>query len=660
MRQDKKVSWKENWMLLVILPVILVVCFCVWWVRIDTVNEVVVVSDTAEWHLQGHDFDEIFVRTWGSTVEYVPGALLTPEEFENADYSIGDPKNVADYVTTRVRLYVPDGRAYFLTTDSLDFAERIYINGHLYQEVGQPATSREAMIPKTTTVCFTVTPQNGVIEIVRQASNFVHREADFKSPFRIGSAQTAGRHYNRILIMSTVLASFGWLLFIVHMVLYLLQRGNRANLYFAFLCLVWCIYTGITEVQAAVLAFPNIPWALTFRVEYISVPICTLLAMLALDALFEGLVQRGVKWAATGALLAASVAYMFLDTYTMSYLILGTNPLCIAIAAYLVVRLLWRARQKDNRSIELIIVLCGLGMLACALLRDTLYHFASAFLPAVHANLTEFVLPTFILFQMVANFSATMRKERVAVEQRQMLFAENAALDRVNQMKNELMADLTHELRTPLSVMSAYAQLAVKSVQEGNVDEQTAEDLKLIRHEAERLADMATDVLQVFRQNENAGSMGAFSMGMVMEQVARLMSPMLKKTENTLVLHMDENLPYAFGRVEECTQLLWNLIANANSHTQNGSIDIIAVADNAGGMPMIAVSVKDNGSGIAPQLLPHIFERYKSDTHGGSGLGLPICQEIVEAHGGNITVESVEGKGTTVRFTMPATEGENA
>lgn len=649
---------KGNLPLFFILPLIVLLCFGIWVLRVDVTEQVTVDSDTPEWYLYDYDFDKVFVRARGNTVEYVPGALLTPEEFDSADYITGDPKNAADYLTTRIRLYVPDGRAYFVTGDSLDFAERIYINGELYQEVGVPAASREAMTPQTTAMSFTVVPQDGIIEIVRQVSNFVHRESDFKSPFRIGSAETAGRHHSRILNLSTMLVSFGLLLFVVHLVLFLLQQGVRANLYFSLLCLAWSLYTAVTGAQAGIAVFPNLPWVLTFRVEYISIPVCTLLAMLALNAMFKGLVQRAVKYTVIGLLTGLAIFYCVADTVLMSRMVMGGNVLCVALALYLVGRLVWRLRHKENRIPELTIVLTALVIVAYALLRDVLYHSTGAFLPAINANLTELALPVFILFQMVANFYSTMRQVRTAIEQRQLLAVENAALDRVNQMKNELMANLTHELRTPLAVMSAYSQLTVKAVQAGKVDAQTTEDLKLISSEAKRLADMASHVLGVFRNKESISGMAPFRLETVIEQVGRLAVPMLDKNKNTLALEAADNLPPAYGRAEECTQLLWNLLINANAHMRNGAIHIRATVAVEDKPPMLVVTVKDSGTGISPELSPHVFERHITGDTEGAGLGLPICKEIVEAHGGTISVESTLGEGTTVCFTLPVAKSE--
>lgn len=652
---------RQHWILPAVLALVVVMCFALWFLRVDVADRIVVFSDTPEWNLSEYNLDEEYVWARGSVAEYVPHALLSPDEFEQADYLVGKPKNSADYLTSRFRLYVPDGKVYVLTTDSVDYADRIYINGQLYDEIGIPASTRAAMVPQTQTVYFTVEPEDGVIEIVQQVSNFVHREGGNPVGFRIGSFETAGVHYNRILTMSAVLVGFGLLLFLVHLTLYILQRGYRANLYFALFCLVWSVQTLVSSARLIVALFPHIPWELTFRVGYMSIPLCALFLALALGAMFPGLMQRAVKWLTVGVMTAIALVYAFADTVFMSHMSNVTNVLCIVLALYLIARLLWRVRIKENRTIELGIILTGLAILAYALLRDTLYHNDMNIFPRVDAEFVGFAVPVFVLFQMIVNFHGTMQQVRAAEERHQRLAAENAALDRVNTLKTELMANLTHELRTPLAVMSVYAQLTAEAVRDGTVDEQTTRDLDLVSSESKRLANMASDLLSIFQNKAATSEKEHFDLHTVVAQVTRLAAPLLEREKNTLVLEIPENLPSLYGRTEECTQLIWNILANANSHTQNGVIALrigVIPPEKPQGTAVLCLVIQDNGSGIDPKLLPHVFERKHSDTEERTGLGLVICKEIVEAHEGSITIESVLGQGTTVRITLPASPQE--
>jgi two-component system sensor histidine kinase BaeS len=98
-------------------------------------------------------------------------------------------------------------------------------------------------------------------------------------------------------------------------------------------------------------------------------------------------------------------------------------------------------------------------------------------------------------------------------------------------------------------------------------------------------------------------------------------------------------------------EVLTNVLANAIRHTPRGGVVTVAAADSDGG---VAVSVRDTGSGIPADVLPHIFERFtRADDSPGAGLGLAIAKSLVEAHGGTITATSAPGQGAEVRFTLP-------
>ncbi|MDL2258576.1 winged helix-turn-helix domain-containing protein [Eubacteriales bacterium OttesenSCG-928-K08] len=407
---------KENLTLFIILPLILVLCYWVWATRVDKSKEVIVYSDTQEWYLHEYDFDDIFVRARGDIAEYVPEALLTPEEFEAADYIVGKPKNAAQYLTSRFRLYVPDGKVYALTTDSVDFADRIYINGTLYQEIGTPATNKEEMVPQTRAQYYTVIPENGVIEIVQQVSNFVHRDGGNPTGFRIGSIETAGRHYDRKLNMASIVMGACLLLFIIHMLLYLMQRNYHANLYFALFCLVWFMQAGAVGQRVFVALYPQLTWYTTFRMEYIATPLSTLFMMLALGSMFPGLVHKPVKLSFIVLCSAVSVFYIFGDTVLMSHAKRYFNYAFTGLHYYMAARFLWLFLRRKERRKEAVIVFSGLIVYGYAMLRDTFYHNDMTFFPKVYANFSDFAVLVFILFQMVAAFYGTMREVAAAKE----------------------------------------------------------------------------------------------------------------------------------------------------------------------------------------------------------------------------------------------------
>ena len=125
----------------------------------------------------------------------------------------------------------------------------------------------------------------------------------------------------------------------------------------------------------------------------------------------------------------------------------------------------------------------------------------------------------------------------------------------------------------------------------------------------------------------------------------------LNKNNNRLALRIPLELPIVEADPSRLKRVFVNLISNALKHTYNGTILIKAETDEG----FIKVTVKDTGSGISPEDMPHIWERYYKGKHSetGTGLGLFICKFIIESHGGKIWAESKVGKGTEFIFTLP-------
>jgi signal transduction histidine kinase len=132
----------------------------------------------------------------------------------------------------------------------------------------------------------------------------------------------------------------------------------------------------------------------------------------------------------------------------------------------------------------------------------------------------------------------------------------------------------------------------------------------------------------------------------------------LEKRGNRLTIRVPGQPPKVNGNADRLIPLLTNLISNANAHTRDGGIEVSAALDAGAGR--IAITVRDTGAGIAPDILPHVFERGVFGKDGKTRLGLAISKEIAEAHGGMIAIESELGEGTAVTLTLPVLKEEAA
>lgn len=229
-------------------------------------------------------------------------------------------------------------------------------------------------------------------------------------------------------------------------------------------------------------------------------------------------------------------------------------------------------------------------------------------------------------------------------------------------LRQQLVADVAHELRTPLANIRGY----LEAIEDGVVSADEA-TLRTLREEAAQLNGLIDD-LQELAQAE-AGELrlnrAAITPAELIERAIEAARP--RAAEEGIFLHGEAalELPAVAVDLQRIGQVLQNLLTNALRHTATGGRVTMSAAlapDNP--QRMVALSVTDTGSGIAPEDLPRIFERfYRADSSraratGGSGLGLTIARRLVEAHGGQIDVVSAVGEGSRFTITLPAAVAE--
>ena len=248
-----------------------------------------------------------------------------------------------------------------------------------------------------------------------------------------------------------------------------------------------------------------------------------------------------------------------------------------------------------------------------------------------------------------------------AIRQKQETALQNAALEEVNKQKDDFLANISHEMKTPLAVINGYLELCLDmEKQKPGPDERVIVNMTRALSEGNRAAHMTKQLLDI--ASIESGSMvwhfERVDIGRMAEDVQDRYFAMLNKGHNTLTLAIPGGLPDVRADGDQISRVLVNLIQNALRFTRNGTITVSAQEESG----YVKVSVKDTGSGIPPELMPHLFERfYTGEGSTGSGLGLYICKQTIEAHGGSIGIKSLQGKGTEIHFTLPVwREGEGA
>lgn len=642
--------------LFIVLPLIVLLCLSLWYMRhyyrvSDLSN---IDSRSGVFDLTGVDLSTGIVYLQGE-VEYIPG-ILTPEEFSarEKEAEIGNPWNLPS-ATSRIRILVPDGGTYMLTTGSIDFAHRAYVNGKLIFEAGTPASKAGDFVPGFRQMSLEVSAQNGVIEIIQQGANFVHREGGGHSNIFFGAPAAIQRFLALTFGPEYITVGLFAALFLIHMVLYVVRRSYRPNLIFSVMCLTWMVRTGVTGAKVFYAMFPTLPWQAAFRMEYLCMPAATILMVLLAREIFPGVPQKWFVRTVGAASAAFALLCLTADTVFLSWAILAFEAFFTLAIVYLSIRFAMKVpalARSGQFLIEQTVSLIGFSCFMLAGINDALYH-AGIFQAlgfTVAFSMTGLAMLIFSFFQMTAMFYGTMRETALAHERERRAEAENEMLTEMNRLKSAFYTDMSHEMKTPLTVIAVNAQFAAQSIGSGTVDEETVTDLNAISTEARRLAQMVTNLVG-FGRMQSAGI--PLSLSSLLTETARIYQALLTRRDNKLTVEVPSDLPPVEGSADSLIQVLINLLSNANRHTSGGEVSLRAERRDG----LVLVSVTDNGEGIPSQMLPHVFERFFHGESGGSGLGLPICKSIIEEYGGEIGIESVEGRGTLVWFTLPVKEG---
>ncbi len=233
--------------------------------------------------------------------------------------------------------------------------------------------------------------------------------------------------------------------------------------------------------------------------------------------------------------------------------------------------------------------------------------------------------------------------------------AQADVLARIDDQRSALLRSVSHDLRTPLSVIRA----VVTDLRMGVVhdDDTRAELLTLVSDEVDRLDRLVANLLSMSRIEAHAFSLDRQAVDLEELLVDRLRQLAPLFSELRLRTSIPEDLPLVDADYPQLEQVVTNLLANAARHAPSGT-DVWVVVAHTAGAPRVRVEVSDRGKGVADDERERIFEPFQRGAGSGStGIGLAICKAIVEAHGGSIAVERTFGGGATFAFTLPVHHG---
>ncbi len=262
---------------------------------------------------------------------------------------------------------------------------------------------------------------------------------------------------------------------------------------------------------------------------------------------------------------------------------------------------------------------------------------------------------TFLLSTAAVQASVAIQNALLFVEVKE----KNAALERASHLKSQFLANVTHELRTPLHSIISYGSFILDGFVDGGLTTEQEEHIQFMVNRAEDLSHLVDDMLDLSKIEADRIEVKIEEIQLrdCLMEVINQLKPLANKKDLSLELEMEKGLEIVLADSYRLRQVVINLVSNALKFTEKGGVTIRCTMVNS--QKMVHVAVSDTGIGISPAALAYIFEAFRqadgSTTRrfGGTGLGLTIARKLIELQGGEVAVESIPGQGSTFSFTLP-------
>lgn len=650
----EKIYSKKIW--LILLTAFLTVFLLMILVRLPAKNESIIVSENKGVYdltnISNLDITEVRLL---APKTYYPNIYISPDNIddvfpENTDLFL---KKRIDYLSQRFILILPKDEVYTLNFRiSGRHAMRVYVNGKLEGETGTLGTTKNSTEVWENNISINAVSKDGRMDIILNCAQFYHaKKGASLAELSIKKSGLIDNPY--IFNVMKGMAFIGALLCAASILMgvYIMLSRTKATLYFSLACLAM-ILREWTQSQAW--TYFSISGDFAFMLEYLSVVLLTVFLSLYLGQYIESGILQVIRLIAIVSSIAYGICVLFGDSifYTS---ILGEYQVVLVLCIVPGISgLVWNMRMPTKEQAA---ALYGIMVFFIAAVSDIVMY-SDILGDSTNAPVSEIAMLVFVLAQTVSLLLMNNRVLAQAKEEQEKLTSEKNALEVLNKLKTEFLGNVSHELKTPLTVVSGYAQtvkqLAEKSEPLNNID--ISRKMTLISSEAKRLSLMVGQILDISRIDEGHMVMEPVNcyIDEIIHSAVETHYPILNKNHNRMDIKIERGLPAIYADPLRISQVIVNLISNAVRFTTEGIITISVKQEDDN----IVVCVSDTGVGIEEERLPYIFERYvkkemsKGGQDTGTGLGLYICKHIVEQHNGSIWIRSGENNGTSVYFTL--------
>lgn len=565
------------------------------------------------------------------------------------DHAFVDDGQSFHYGTYRLQILLNDEakQTFGLKISKIRTASAVYVNGQLLANAGHPSFISEPH--QASGIPYTVTIPSGssILDLVIQVSNNTG-DSGISKPIRFGTIDAIQARHSLIIGLQLLL----FIVFLLHslyaMILYLLGVKNKGLVYFS-LMIVCASCTVLMSDDKLLFQWLDLGYEWSAKIAYLAYIGVVAFMPPLINNLFPGYIQSKIS---RSFAYYCSLYAFFVFVSPLSYILATSRVLLVSvlvISIILCIYILHRAIVEKEDAKFLLLACTSVGV-------NVLWVLWAAYTPTNEWNHYPFdlifAILAFAAFWFGRFFRATNKSKRLAEK-----------LQSEDRRKDEFLVNTSHELRNPLQGISTMLQVMLDD-QIHPIHPKQKERVDILRQVSKRMAFMLDDLIDVTRLKEKTIPLQVNSVRLqsVVSGVLDMLRIMLEGKPIQLQATIEDTFPAVQADENRLIQILFNLLHNAVKYTDEGEIAVRAVKlDNRA-----EILVEDTGIGIAEADLQTIFDPYEQAgvdskrAGGGFGLGLSICKQLVELHGGTLTVESTVGKGSVFRFTLPLFSGDVA
>ncbi len=624
-------------------------------VREEAVNGVIILDD--------NEIKEKKLVMLNGEWEFYPNEFYTPEDFMNSKVcnrtllqfpgSWDGVKNSDGMYSTNgygtYRLIIKSGKASsgvaMLISAAPAEAYRVYVNGEEAFSVGYPGISKEKTIREYKTELYSFSLRNET-EIIIHTCNHSFTLGGFFKSIVIGdqgevvqkNIYNLCRDYFYVGVLITILLYFG-------LIWFLNKESIRSEAYIVMVSLLSIFYTVSNNEMLIRRIFLNVPFKV-YNVLFYSLPICgTSFYIFMLCHLFpEESFHKLKKITIFKALFFMSIN-IFLPIYITGKIINVANVIAILEFMYGLYVISKVIIKKKEYGISLAI---GSIALIVSIIYDILQF--NGVITTLNGVAAPIGLSVYILCYAVSIGRKYDKSYKI-------IRALSVELQEKDKIKDEFLANTSHELKTPINSIIAITNSLIEQG-EGEININQKESLSLIISSGKRLNSLINDILDYSRLKEGKLSLikSEFDLSKAIENILKEFKPVASKKNICISSDMDEALKAIYADKYRMIQVVYNIIGNAVKFSPlNGNIFVSGYEEDN----TVIINIQDNGIGIEKDKLHVIFNVFEQGNYSitkkyeGVGLGLSISKQIVEAHGGDISVVSEVGKGSIFTIKIP-------